>query len=105
MLHVRARSRIWRFLRERKGDVDTSRRRLGVFAPTGGDDDELAAIHFVGGRSGVAGKRESRLPKPCTGGLIKGAEFFVEVGCSDKQQSARGNDRAAVIFRAGVLLA
>src|SRR5260370_9348646 len=35
---------------------------------------------------------------------MKGANFFVEVGCADKQQPARGDDRPAVIFCAGVLL-
>src|SRR5712664_1398069 len=93
-----------RFLRQSKGDIDAARRRLGVLASTCGDDDKLAAVHFVGGGSGVAGEGESCFPKQLTGGFIEGAEFLVEVGCSDEQKSARGNDRAAVIFRSGVFL-
>src|SRR5216683_5018432 len=93
-----------RFLRQSKGDIDAARWRLGVLASARRDDDELAAVHFVGGGSGVAGEGESRFPKQLAGGFIEGAEFFVEVGCSDEQKSARGNDRAAVILRSRVFL-
>src|SRR5712664_2127101 len=93
-----------RFLRQSKGDIDAARWRLGVLASACGDDDKLAAVHFVGGGSGVAGEGEICFPKQLAGGFIEGAEFFVEVGCSDEQQPSRGDDRAAVIFRARVFL-
>src|SRR2546427_13041509 len=35
---------------------------------------------------------------------MEGANFFVEVGCPDEQEPAGGNDRTAIIFRAGVFL-
>src|SRR6267378_4247283 len=85
--------------------VDAARGRPGIFAAACGDNDELAAVHFVSGGSGVAGEGESRFPKQLTSGFIVSAEFLVEVGCPDEQQPARGDDRPAVIFGASVLQA
>ncbi len=92
-------------MRQSKSDVNAAGRRLGILAAACGDDDELAAVHLVRGGSGVAGEGKSCFPKQLTGGFIEGAELFVEVCCSDEQKPARGDDRTAVIFRAGVLLA
>src|SRR5712664_67302 len=93
-----------RFLRQSKGDIDAARWRLGVLASACGDDDKLAAVHFVGGGSGVAGEGEICFPKKLAGGFIEGAEFFVEVGCSNKHQAACSDDRTTIIFRTSALL-
>ncbi len=84
-------------LPQRERHIHPARLRLRVFAAAGGDDYVLAAIHFVGDRRGVAGERERRLPQQLAGGFIEGAEFFVEVGGSDKEQAAGGDDGAAVV--------
>src|SRR6266478_5033217 len=80
------------FLGEGEGDIDAAGRRLGIFAAARGDDDELAAVHFVGCGSRVGGEGKRCLPKQLTGGFVKGAEFLVEVSCPDEQKPARGDD-------------
>src|SRR6266403_5361847 len=79
-------------LRKGEGHIDASGRRLGIFAAACGDNDKLAAVHFIGGGSRVGGEGQRCLPEQLTGGFVKGAEFLVEVSCSDEQKPARGDD-------------
>src|SRR5712692_4001304 len=91
-------------LRGRKGesDVDAAGGRLGIFAAAGGDDYVLAAGDGVGHGRGVAGEWERGLPQKGAGGFVEGAEFFVEAGGADEDETAWGDNRSVIILRAGI---
>src|SRR5581483_10055532 len=66
------------------------------------DDDVLAPVDFVrrGGR--VARRGQRRLPQQLAGQGVVRVEFSIEVRRADEEQSARRDQRAAVVVAAGV---
>src|SRR6267142_1423705 len=82
-------------------DVHATRSRLWIFAAACGDNDKLAAVNFVRCRSGVAGEGKSGFPEKFARGFVKGAEFLVEICCTDKDEAPGGHDGTTIIFRAG----
>ena len=62
--------------RQCERDVDSSRALPGIFAAAGGYDYILASIDFVGGRRGVAGERQRRLPQQLRRLIYRRREIF-----------------------------
>src|SRR5439155_15918824 len=83
---------------QRKGQELIARLAETLAAPAG-DSHELAAIHFVRARIGVAGGRQGELPQDLAGLRVEGAEFLI-IGRCEKHQPARGGDRSADRIRA-----
>ena len=90
---------------DREGDVDASGTGLGIFAAACGNHHKLATVYFIAGRSCVSGEGKRCFPEELAGGFVVGAEFFVEVGRADEEKASGGDDRATIVFRAGVGLA
>src|SRR5260370_6416903 len=88
--------------REGESDVDAAGGRLGIVAAASGDDHVRTAGEGVGPGRGVAGEGERGLPKQGAGGFVEGAELFVKAGGADEDETAGGDDRSAIIFRAGI---
>src|SRR5579859_2509631 len=87
---------------QRKRDINTTRAGLWIFTPSGGDDYELAALHFVRRGRGVSREGERGFQKKFAGGLVVGAKLLIVVCCAEKKKSARRYDGAAVILGARV---
>src|SRR6185437_14318395 len=83
-------------------DVDSAARMLWIFPAAGRDYNILLPIDHVRRRRGIPGKRQFRLPQQFSGRFIERVEFLIEVRRADKNNSARGDNRPAVIFAAGV---
>lgn len=79
-------------------------RPLRISCPTGGDHDILSAIDHVGAWSGRSGVREVPLPQKFARPGVEGAQLAVIDGRANKQYAAAGQNRAAVVLRAGVRL-
>src|SRR6266566_3077281 len=102
LLGVRTRTRSRGLIGDREGDVDASGTGLRIFAAACGNHDKLAAVCFIAGRSCVSGEGKRGFPEELAGGFVVGAEFFVEVRGADEEKAAGGDDRAAIVFCAGV---
>ncbi len=79
-------------------------RPLRISCPTGGDHDILSAIDHVGAWSGRSGVQEVPLPQKFARPGVEGAQLAVIDGRANKQYAAAGQNRAAVVLRAGVRL-
>src|SRR5208283_3189782 len=88
---------------ESKGYVHATRFGFKVPAASGCNDDVLAAIHGIRGGCSIPRERKCGLPEQLTGGFVEGAEFLVVVRGPNEKQSARSDDRPAVILRTGIL--
>ena len=88
--------------REREGNIGCSLGPLGVAGVAGGDDDVLFAVDHVGSGRCVARIREVARPEQSSGVAIEGAQDVIEVGSPNEDKTARCNDGAAIVLRAGV---
>lgn len=105
VLGLLARTRSRGLVGERESDVDAAGTGPGSFAAAGGNHDKLAAVHFIASRSCVSREGKRGFPEELAGGFVVGAKFFIEVRRSDEEQSTRGDDRTAIVFRSSIGLA
>src|SRR5215471_16930326 len=81
---------------------DATARRRVILAASANDHDVLTAVDLIDSRSRVAGCRQLGLPQESSSKFVEGAKFLVEVGGTDKEQSAGGYHRATVVVAPGV---
>src|SRR5262245_57556489 len=83
-------------IRQSEGHISIS--AFGAnFATAAGDDDKLAAVDGIGRRGRVAGRRQLGFPQFLARLTVERSHVFIATR-ADEYQSARGNDRAAIIF-------
>src|SRR6267143_6002994 len=84
-------------LRERKGDVRVTRFRAQLTA-TRRDDNVLPPSDRKSAGRRITSRRQRCFPQQLTGRLVERAEFCVHRG-GDKDETARRDDRSAVLLR------
>src|SRR5690349_9353887 len=65
--------------------------------------DVLPAFDFIGCGRGIAREWQRRFPQQLAGALVEDVKLLVVIGRAYEEQSARSDDRAAIVFRAGLL--
>lgn len=91
------------WLGQGESDVGSPGDIVNRFSTTCRDDDILLATNLVHRRCRISSEGQHRLPKELAGTLVEGMEFFVVVGCSDKEEPSCSEDTTAVVLRAGIL--
>src|SRR5215831_2225515 len=88
-------------LRQRKCDQRVAELSAELAVAAGGDDDELfaAGVQAIGHRQSLCAGRQTALPELRAGLDIERAQIIVHRR-SDKDEAARGDDRASEIWRA-----